>query len=575
MAASPQQTIVIDFGDGVYEGEAVGDNVMHGRGKMTLQNDDVYVGEFRNDAFHGHGQYKWADGDEYTGEYQNDKQHGQGTLKDETGVFVGKWFHDERDGYGKQVYANGEVYEGEWQQNMKHGRGKHTQVSGASYEGEWNRDRHHGTGILRNADGDCYEGEFLNHLPHGKGTYKWADGHTYVGYFRDGVKHGEGCERRPDGTWLAGNWVGGEHDMKQAVHRVDPGQLDEHKRLLQETLERLDLRTITPMPVDRLKAQTQVPADSTGNTNTIPTKATKSPGTSTDEPATVTKGPSAERKEYKAEDFADFQPMKLLGKGSFGMVYEAGLSNGKTVCVKVVELGSMSSEADLKGLKNEINLMKALNHPNIVQYYGCTEDKAKNTLNIFMEYVTGGTMNHYIKKFKTLPRDTVRQWAYQIVSGIKYLHSMNIVHRDIKGDNILVTIDGIVKVADFGCSKQIDDVCSKSHGCQTMVGTPYWMAPEVIKCEPGGYGTKSDIWSVGCTIVEMVTGKPPWPECNSMWAAVYKIANSKGLPTEIPKDLSEDMMDFLEKCFERDPVKRPAAEELLKHRWIEEYSRPK
>merc|ERR1711991_884688 len=125
-----------------------------------------------------------------------------------------------------------------------------------------------------------------------------------------------------------------------------------------------------------------------------------------------------------------------------------------------------------------------------------------------------------------------------------------------------------------GCSKKIDDVCSGSHGCKTMVGTPYWMAPEVIKSEAlgKGYGTKSDVWSVACTIVEMVTGKPPWPECGSMWAAVYKIANSQGLPTEIPKDLGDDMRDFLEKCFERDPDRRPAAAELLKHSWIAEFS---
>jgi serine/threonine protein kinase len=581
--------MVIDFGDGVYEGEVVGDNVMHGRGKMTLTNGDVYVGDFRNDAFHGHGHYKWADGDEYSGEYSHDKQHGTGTLKDATGVFSGKWFEDERDGAGKQVYSNGEVYDGEWLHNMKHGRGKHTQVSGASYEGEWIRDMHHGTGISRNAEGDTYEGEFLNHQPHGKGTYKWADGHTYVGYFRNGVKHGEGCERRADGTWLAGNWVDGVHDQKQQVHRVDPGQFDEHRRLLQETLERLDLRAITPLPLDRLP---QDNSKSDGSPRTIPGVVqpkgpdSAAPSSSTAVVAshsTSAAPPSASESAdvippfalYSQEDFEDFQVMKLLGKGSFGMAYEAGLRAGKIVCVKIVELGNLPNETDLKNLKNEIDLMKTLNHPNIVQYYGCSEDKSKNTLNIFMEYVTGGTMNHYIKRFKTLPRDTVRQWAYQIVSGIKYLHSKHIVHRDIKGDNILVTLDGIVKVADFGCSKQIDDVCSKSHGCQTMVGTPYWMAPEVIKCEPGGYGTKSDVWSIGCTIVEMVTGKPPWPECNSMWAAVYKIANSKGLPTEIPKDLGEDMMDFLEKTFERDPAKRPSAEELLQHRWIAEFSRPR
>jgi serine/threonine protein kinase len=101
-----------------------------------------------------------------------------------------------------------------------------------------------------------------------------------------------------------------------------------------------------------------------------------------------------------------------------------------------------------------------------------------------------------------------------------------------------------------------------------MVGTPYWMAPEVIKCDAGGYGMKSDIWSIGCTVLEMITGKPPWPECNSMWAAVYKIANSTGLPTEIPKDLDPQLMSFLQCCFERDPSKRPSAADLLQHPFL-------
>jgi serine/threonine protein kinase len=209
-----------------------------------------------------------------------------------------------------------------------------------------------------------------------------------------------------------------------------------------------------------------------------------------------------------------------------------------------------------------------------VQYYGCHEDKTKNTLNIFMEYVTGGSLNSFIKRFRTLPHNTVRQWTVQIVRGVKYLHDEGIVHRDIKGDNILVTMDGIVKLADFGCSKAIDEVCNKANGdkagCKTMVGTPYWMAPEVIKCETDGYGFKSDVWSVGCTVVEMVTGRPPWPESDSMWAAVFKIANSTGLPPGIPKDLSPDMMNFLERCFERDPAKRASAAELLDHKWLRE-----
>ena len=558
---SGQHTIAsVDFGDGVYEGEVV-DGAMHGHGTMRFHSGDVYVGDLRNDVFHGKGTYRWVDGDEYKGEYQHDQQHGTGIFKSSDGVYTGNWFEDQRSGSGKQTYPDNSIYEGDWQQNLKHGRGKQVMANGASYEGEFVCGKSHGIGIHKNSVGDVYEGDFINDLPHGRGTYRWADGTTYVGYFVEGLKEGEGCERLPDGTWVAGNFIKGEHDQKQPVHKVDPGQVEEHKRLLQDTLERLDLKAVQAEMGDSQGGKAGSGAEGDFRLSASEKKAA---------PQRAELNDAAE--EFTEADFEGWQAMKILGKGSFGAVYECGLRSGKIVCVKIVELGNMTDDSELKALENEINLMRRLRHPHIVRYYGCVEDKAKNTLNIFMEYVTGGTLNHYIKKFKKLPENMVQQWAWQIVSGVEYLHSQNIVHRDIKGDNILVTMEGVVKLADFGCSKQIDDVCSQSHGCKTMVGTPYWMAPEVIKCEPEGYGTKSDVWSVACTIVEMVTGKPAWPECNSMWAAVYKIANSRGLPTEIPKDLDPEMMDFLEKCFERDPNNRPNANELKLHPWLAKFN---
>uniref|UniRef100_A0A6U4W5G9 Protein kinase domain-containing protein n=1 Tax=Neobodo designis TaxID=312471 RepID=A0A6U4W5G9_NEODS len=275
---------------------------------------------------------------------------------------------------------------------------------------------------------------------------------------------------------------------------------------------------------------------------------------------------------FTEDDFRGFTRMKMLGKGSFGTTYECGLRSCKIVCVKVIEFGLGASLEDLAQLRSEIALMKRFNHPNIVQYYGCTEDETSKNINIFMEYVTGGTLTSYLKRFDhsdnrgRLPTETAKDWTRQMLLGVQYLHDSGVIHRDIKGANILVTNHGVLKLADFGCSKSIDEACSRTRGCSTMVGTPYWMAPEVLKSEP--YGTKADIWSVGCTVVEMVTGKPPWPEMDNMWAAVYKIANSKGLPPGIPKDLSKDMIAFLEKCFERDPKKRPTAAELLKHKWL-------
>jgi serine/threonine protein kinase len=271
---------------------------------------------------------------------------------------------------------------------------------------------------------------------------------------------------------------------------------------------------------------------------------------------------------FTEDDFRGFTRMKMLGKGSFGTTYECGLRSCRTVCVKVIEFGLGASDGDLVQLRTEIALMKRFDHPNIVRYFGCTEDATSKNINIFMELVSGGALPSYLRRFDhaRLPPETAKDWSRQMLRGVQYLHDSGVIHRDIKGANILVTNDGVLKLADFGCSKSIDEACSKTRGCSTMVGTPYWMAPEVLKSEP--YGTKADVWSVGCTIVEMVTGKPPWPEMDNMWAAVYKIANSKGLPPGIPKDLPRDMISFLERCFERDPKRRASAAQLLNDKWL-------
>eukprot|EP00667_Euglena_gracilis_P005332 EG_transcript_5366 len=266
-------------------------------------------------------------------------------------------------------------------------------------------------------------------------------------------------------------------------------------------------------------------------------------------------------------DAPDFKWQKgnLIGKGAVGSVY-LGMVQGKgtLMAVKVVELGELDKEnsKEAENLERELQLMKLFKHENIVRYYGCKHDKEHNQLNIFLEYVPGGSLASLVKKFGCLPEDTVRHYTRQILGGLMYLHDNGIVHRDIKGDNILAGDDGTVKLADFGCSKQLNDLANNSHGCSTMVGTPYWMAPEVIT-DDSGYGPKADIWSVGCTIIEMMTGSPPWPEFQSMWAAIYHIANSEGPPTGIPEDLTPVTQEFLDCCFERDVERRGDCSQLL------------
>jgi hypothetical protein len=594
----------IDIGDGKYFGELDEEGKMHGRGKATWDTGETYEGEWEYDNMHGRGRYNWADGDYYVGEYVDGLQHGQGEHKEGDSMYRGEWQRDERHGRGVLTNGDGTVYEGQWYHNERHGQGSQRDPNGEVYEGEFVHGVRQGRGVLKNPSGDIYDGEFVHGQPNGEGVYRWPDGTTFKGQFLNGMKHGQGCERLPDGSWVAGTWNYGDHDGKQAVHYISKKELED---AAEENIAKLSLETLIRQPSGTLSSLSASPTSTVDGSlsqpatlnsqgaSRVPTVIAsphaKTPAAAQPEsqqptvhshntvthhavsssPAAVPPPPPPAPvvRPISEQDLEGWTAHKMLGKGSFGAVYEVALPCGRIVCVKVIELGSISDGTELEKLRGEIALMKRLHHTNIVQYFGCLEDKAKKTINIFMELVSGGTLNTFVKKFKTIPIPTIRNWTHQMVLGVKYLHDCGIVHRDIKGDNVLVSMDGVLKLADFGCSKSIDDVCSKTHGCQTMVGTPYWMAPEVIKCDAGGYGMKSDIWSIGCTVVEMVTGKPPWPECNSMWAAVYKIANSTGLPTEIPKDLDPQLMSFLEVCFERDPSRRPSAAELLQHPFMQ------
>eukprot|EP00668_Euglena_longa_P036632 GGOE01047080.1.p1 GENE.GGOE01047080.1~~GGOE01047080.1.p1 ORF type:complete len:848 (-),score=221.65 GGOE01047080.1:951-3422(-) len=277
----------------------------------------------------------------------------------------------------------------------------------------------------------------------------------------------------------------------------------------------------------------------------------------------------------EGDDLKGWTKQCLLGQGSSGRVYLGILTGryvGQFVAVKVIELGTLTNQKQVEKLAVEISLMREYQHPNIVQYYGCEVDREDNVLNIMMEYTPGGSISSLIaKSAKGCIEDMglLKHFTRQILQGLSYLHQNGIIHRDIKGDNILVTETGSVKLADFGCSKRIGELASTSrNGADTFVGTPFWMAPEVITDEQVGYGVKADIWSLGCTMVEMLTGKPPWQEFKTMWSAIYHIANSTGKPTGIPEDLLPSLQNFLNLCFERNTEKRPSALELLQHAWL-------
>lgn len=260
----------------------------------------------------------------------------------------------------------------------------------------------------------------------------------------------------------------------------------------------------------------------------------------------------------------------LIGAGSFGKVY-LGMDavNGLLMAVKQVELprGSAPNEERkknmLSALEREIDLLKDLSHPNIVQYlYSSVDD---DFLNIFLEYVPGGSVTALLRSYGAFEEPLVKNFVRQILQGLNYLHERDIIHRDIKGANILVDNKGGIKISDFGISKKVDGnlLTGKRMNRPSLQGSVFWMAPEVVK--QTAHTSASDIWSVGCLVVEMLTGEHPWAQLTQM-QAIFKIGQSA--KPAIPSDISSEAQDFLTKTFDLNHLARPSAGELLQHPWV-------
>eukprot|EP01064_Diplonema_japonicum_P027585 TRINITY_DN400_c4_g1_i1.p1 TRINITY_DN400_c4_g1~~TRINITY_DN400_c4_g1_i1.p1 ORF type:complete len:1087 (+),score=219.85 TRINITY_DN400_c4_g1_i1:43-3303(+) len=241
----------------------------------------------------------------------------------------------------------------------------------------------------------------------------------------------------------------------------------------------------------------------------------------------------------------------LIGAGSYGTVYKATLE-GVVVAVKILETHD-SSEL-------EVSTLEKLRHPNIMTYF---KTIIKNTtVYLFMEYCEHGSVAALVTKIGKLPVPTVQLYTRQILEGVHHLHKNKILHRDIKGANVLITGNGQVKLSDFGCSKIVGDM--QTTAAETVTGTPRWMAPEVITCD-GKYSASADIWSVGCTVCEMMHGEPPWPNLSTPFAVMYHIANSD---PSFPPDSHPMSTGFVLALLNRNPGARPTARQALEHEWL-------
>ncbi|KAM4771999.1 mitogen-activated protein kinase kinase kinase 4 isoform 2-T2 [Rhinophrynus dorsalis] len=253
-----------------------------------------------------------------------------------------------------------------------------------------------------------------------------------------------------------------------------------------------------------------------------------------------------------------------IGEGQYGKVYTCiSVDTGELMAMKEIRF-QPNDHKTIKETADELKIFEGIKHPNLVRYFGV--ELHREEMYIFMEYCDEGTLEEVSRL--GLQEHVIRLYTKQITIAINVLHEHGIVHRDIKGANIFLTSSGLIKLGDFGCSVKLKNNAQTMPGeVNSTLGTAAYMAPEVITRAKGeGHGRAADIWSLGCVLIEMVTGKRPWHEYEHNFQIMYKVGMGNKPP--IPDRISPEGKDFLSHCMESDPKKRWTASQLLDHAFV-------
>ncbi|XP_060581220.1 mitogen-activated protein kinase kinase kinase 4-like isoform X3 [Ruditapes philippinarum] len=262
-----------------------------------------------------------------------------------------------------------------------------------------------------------------------------------------------------------------------------------------------------------------------------------------------------------------WQKGNKIGEGQFGKVYSAvNMDTGELMAMKEMKFPTADMQYHFKEIIDEIKIFEGINHPNLVRYYGVEVHRTE--MLVFMEYCDRGTIDEVSRV--GLTEDLIRLYTKELLKAVQVLHDNGIVHRDIKGANIFLTSSGCLKLGDFGCSVKLKNHTTMVGEVNSLVGTTAYMAPEVItRNDKEGHGRAADIWSVGCVVIEMSSGKRPWHELESNYQIMFKLGMGETPPA--PENLGDEGKDFLVHCLEQEPDKRWTASQLRDHPFAKIY----